>query len=136
MNREAVADFTKAMSDSGFHKEYYLNRCAAYEAAGDYNNAMKDMLVIAKCCREILPPEFERNVTQNWMRHEMGILDDKISKDPKKASLYFDRYKLWSSIRENDRALEDLKKASELAPENEEYLKEYLKKSGEMKINH
>jgi Tfp pilus assembly protein PilF len=136
MNREAIADFTKAMSDSGFHKEYYLNRCAAYDAAGDYTNAMKDMLVIAKCCREMLPREFEQGIVNKWMKREMGALDDKILKDPKNASLYYDRYKLWSSIHENERALENLKKASELAPDNEEYLKEYLKKSGEMKMNH
>jgi tetratricopeptide (TPR) repeat protein len=131
MYKEAIADFTKAISDSGFHKEYYINRCAVYEAAGDYNNAMKDLQVMIKCCREMVPREFEQRLTNEWLKYEVGALDDKILKDPKNASLYFERYKLWSGINENERALEDLKKACELAPENEEYLKMYLEKSGE-----
>jgi tetratricopeptide (TPR) repeat protein len=130
MYKEAIADFSKAISaDSSFHKEYYINRCAAYEIAGDYNNAMKDLLVLVKCCHEMVPREFEQRLTSEWLKFVVGALDDKILKDPKNASLYFERSELWNEVNETGRALEDLKKACELAPENKGYLKEYLKKS-------
>jgi len=131
--REAIDEFTKAINSSKKSPTYYLNRCSAYLANGEINNAMKDLNVLMNCCKDMVPPDLEKEVVEKWVAAETSGLAAQIEKDSGNANLYFKRAQIYLSVGEIQKGLADLKKATELEPNNEEYLALYLKKSGELR---
>ncbi len=63
---EAIADFTQAINKSEFKMEYYLNRCIALNKINNTENAMKDLLILKKCCSNQIPQKLKNDVTQKF----------------------------------------------------------------------
>lgn len=130
---EAINDFTKALEGPDKQPSYYINRCSAYIASGQTNNAMKDLVVLKQCCANLIPANLEQEVTMRWQVEEVGKVTAQINSEPKNGDLYFKRSQIYFGVGQNQQGIDDLKKACELSPDNESYLKLYLKKMSEMK---
>jgi tetratricopeptide (TPR) repeat protein len=121
---EAISDISRAIQISGFSEEYYFNRCMAYAAAGETENAMKDLYVLMKCCRERVPQELKNEVGTKW-RAIMKQLNEQITANPNNGTLLFKRANLYFDTGQKKLGFADLEKAMALSPGNPEYRKLY-----------
>lgn len=116
--KEAVEDFNIAIEKSkAFVPDYYLNRSLAFYRLGDTKSSMRDMFKLAKCCRDIIPPAFEKSLIEKW-NDLLASIDRKIEANPRDADLYYQRAMLFLDVGENEKASEDFKQANELNPNN------------------
>lgn len=121
-NREAIADYTKALDTSSTNAVVLMQRCIAYYNAGDIENAMKDLEALKKCCQDQIHPDMEKTLTEKW---EIEKWNRKILADPENAALYTERARFFMEKRMGKEALADLQRAVELEPANKLY-RDYL----------
>lgn len=124
--QNAIDDFTKSISlTPTIDYRYYLNRCFSYGAAGDHQSAMKDLQVLKKCCANVIPPELEKQITDNY-----AVMIENLSKQiegsPDNDKLYFKRGSLYFDLGMDNQGMADLSKACTLAPDNKTYLQVYM----------
>lgn len=118
--KEAAEDYTQAIQHSDFNKTYYLNRLSAYSRAGDAAQAMKDLIVLKKCCQELVKPELEKRVMDKWLA-DLDLLKQQLNGDRKNAKLYFKIATLYHDIEMKKEAEAYLNQAILLDPTNTEY---------------
>ncbi|MES2680939.1 MAG: hypothetical protein V4635_13690 [Bacteroidota bacterium] len=124
--KSAVSDFTKAISLSikpDF--KYHLSRAIAYEKAGDIKNSVKDLIFVKRTFPNPVPEEINTVIVEKWSR-QVDALSKQIEAAPDDAHLYFERAQLYFAVEQEKEGLADLSKACALAPENKEYLKQYM----------
>ncbi|MBL7934055.1 MAG: tetratricopeptide repeat protein [Bacteroidia bacterium] len=127
--QSALPYFNKAISMCSFNPEYYRNRCVTYDRLNDAQRAMSDLLVLRKCCGNIVPQAAEMEIAKKWDALYNG-LTKKIMHDPTNAEFYFKRALLNFQIDRRPEGLADLRAATGLDPANEIYRKTLLKFSG------
>lgn len=118
--KEAIADFSNAIEHSAFDKTYHFNRCLAYARLNDMEHAMKDMIVLKKCCGQVLDQDIELEITDKWSR-SLEALIKQAETDTKNAALFFRIANLYFDVEMTQPGLTYLKQACLLAPENAEY---------------
>ena len=126
--KAAITDMTSALKISGFDKDYYLNRCYAYLADNDIENAMADLYVLMQCCRETVPEDLKTEVGSKW-KALMQNLNARIISEDGNAELYYKRSKLFFATGQKEKGFSDLRQAIKLNPENIDYKKFYLENS-------
>jgi len=124
--KEAIDDYNKAIANSEFNKLYYLNRCQAYYRYGNIESAMKDLVIIKKCCQDIVKADLEKNIIDKWTVHVEGI-KKQLSTDPQNPALYYKIATLYFDIEMKEGGLKYLNHAILLDPANEEYKQLQLK---------
>ncbi len=117
---ESISDYTDAIKNSQFNKQFYMNRCLAYSKNRNPENAMKDFLVIKKCCPEMITAELEQNITDNWIL-VLENVQRQIKYAPANPKLYYKCAQLYFDIEMKPQGNACLRKALELDPENKEY---------------
>lgn len=115
---EAIADFSKSIDFSKGNPDMYLNRCLAYKKAGDYENALKDLNILKQNSPQTIPPGLEQELTQLFYDFLSDKINGQITKEPQNAELYVRRAKLYISKNNFQAALDDVKHACELEPNN------------------
>ena len=121
--KEAINDFTKATEQPGFNKLYYLNRCHAYFESGSIESAMKDLIVLKKCCSEIIQPDFEKSITDKWI-FRMENLKKQLSLEKTNPELYNKIGTMYFDIEMKEEGLRFLNQAIRLDPNNVHYKKQ------------
>jgi len=123
---KAIIDFSKAIAlSNAIDYRYYINRCFSYLMLNQVERALKDFIVLKQCCAQAIPPELakEVNTRLSLFTEDLG---KQILAQPANDQLYFKRGKLFLDMGYNEEGLQDLSKACELAPDNNEYLKLYM----------
>jgi len=124
--KSAVSDFNKAISLSPKPDfKYHLSRAISYEKTGDIKNSVKDLIFVRRNFPTPVPEDVSRVIVEKWTR-EVDALNKQIEAKPEDAHLYFERAGLYFAVEQEKEGLADLSKACALAPENKEYLKQYM----------
>ena len=121
----AIIDYTSAYKHSGEDPMILVSRCVAYNRFGRMPEALKDLNSLKQICPKCLPPGLEQNIRTNYEKYEFNAIQKLIKKNPTVALYYVRRAKMYLDHKMPKESLEDLKKACELEPENEEF-KQYL----------
>lgn len=129
---ESIEDYTRAINNAPFTKQFYLNRCLAYSKNQNAESAMKDFIVIKKCCSEMITAEIDKSITDNWILVLEGV-QKQIKIAPNDPKLYYKCAQLYFDIEMKPQGNACLRKALELDPENKEYESFQLKVNGENK---
>ena len=119
--REAIIDFNNAIKLSNSSPQAYLNRCLAYNAFGEIENAMNDLIFLKSNHPDFVPNGLEEVISNKWNVLMFEELNQKIAQEPQNAILYVNRAKLFLTKRMGKEALSDLKKACELEPNNQNF---------------
>lgn len=127
--KPALENFNKAISLSAFNPEYYRNRCMTYDHLNDPQNAMKDLMILRKCCGNVVPQGAQMEIVKKWDALYNGLTKKMIA-DPSNANLFFRRALLNFQIGRRREGLADLRAATGLDPENLIYRKTLLTFSG------
>ena len=122
---EAISDFTKAIEFAKNNPDMYLNRCLAYKKFGDYENATKDLTFLKKNFPQTIPEGLEQELFQQLYNFLEEKINSEIIRNPKNASLYVRRAKIFLSKNKSTEALQDIKHACELESNNSTF-KTYL----------
>ena len=121
-----MSDFNKAISLSPKPDfKYHLSRAISYEKTGDIKNSVKDLIFVRRNFPTPVPEDVSRVIVEKWTR-EVDALNKQIEAKPEDAHLYFERAGLYFAVEQEKEGLADLSKACALAPENKEYLKQYM----------
>jgi hypothetical protein len=124
--KSAVNDFSMALKLSPKPEcQVYLGRALSYHKAGDHRNALKDLAITRKYCKSMIPYDVEKLITDKWTEM-FNSLSKQINDGTAGAQVYFDRAQLYFDTSREQEGLSDLSKACTLAPENKEYLKQYM----------
>lgn len=121
----AIKDINSAMQISGFNKDYCLNRCIVFDSMGDTENAMKDMITLMSCCKQIVPPELSESVRIKW-KNELDKLSQQIITQTNNAGLLGKRAKMYFETGQKEKAFKDIEEAIKKDPKNEEFKKLYF----------
>lgn len=62
----AIKDLNLAIQIAGFNELYCLNRCIVFNARGDVENAMKDLVTLMSCCEQIVPENLRKSIDEKW----------------------------------------------------------------------
>jgi protein O-mannosyl-transferase len=95
-----------------------MQRCIALDIFNEPDLAMKDLETLKVCCKQMIEPNFEKELTkkveiENWNR--------KVREEPRNPELYIMRGMFFIEKHMVKEAVADFKKATELAPNNSEY---------------
>jgi tetratricopeptide (TPR) repeat protein len=123
--KEAVSDFSKAIEYSKNNYDMYLNRCLAYTKFGDVEMAIQDLSFLKKNAPQIIPDGLEKELFDHWHTIMFQKISNQIIAEPKNATLYIRRAKLFITKNNLQDALIDVKHACELEPNNPTF-KTYL----------
>mgnify|MGYP000846840283 CR=1 FL=1 len=123
--KEAVSDFSKAIEYSKNNYDMYLNRCLAYTKFGDVEMAIQDLSFLKKNAPQIIPDGLEKELFDHWHTIMFQKISNQIIAEPKNATLYIRRAKLFITKNNLQEALTDVKHACELEPNNPTF-KTYL----------
>jgi hypothetical protein len=104
----------------------------AYSKNQNAESAMKDFIVIKKCCSEMITAEIDKSITDNWILVLEGV-QKQIKIAPNDSKLYYKCAQLYFDIEMKPQGNACLRKALELDPENKEYERFQLKVNGENK---
>lgn len=118
---ESISDFTKALEIDKNNPDLYLNRCLAYKKFGEYENATKDLAYLKKNSPQTIPEGLEKDLFEQLCTFLQEKVNNQISSNPNNALLYVHRAKLLLSVNKPNEALQDLKHACELEPNNSVY---------------
>lgn len=124
--KEAIDDYTAALKLSNTNPAILLARCKAYSKNNNPAAAMTDLQTLKACCKNMVTPQLENEINQKWMALQFTTINEQLLKDPRNAVLYVARAKLFFDLKKPRETLQDLKKACELEPDNQEY-KTYYK---------
>lgn len=128
--QEAIADYSEAIKHSpALDYRFHLNRCVASVKFNQYEQAMKDLVILKSCCQPQIPANLEAAVTDRWQRIMEGMTR-RVSADPKNPALFYRRATLLFTSGWEKEGLDDLRTACALAPDNARYkkaLEEHLK---------
>ncbi|MBP8033286.1 MAG: tetratricopeptide repeat protein [Bacteroidia bacterium] len=116
--KEAIDDFSKAIEYSKNNPDMYLNRCLAYTKSGNIEMAIQDLTYLKKNAPQIIPEGLEKELFESWHTIMFQKMNEQIITEPQNASLYVRRAKLFISKNNFKEALEDIKIACKLEPNN------------------
>ena len=132
--KQAIADYSKAIELLPNDPQAYINRCIISGEAGDYETAQRDLLFLKQNYPGLIPQELNDNITSTWNDRWLEQLNRKLVNEPKNATLYVKRAKLFLSKQLMNKAFEDIKTACELDPANTEY-KMYLARLSPVQVS-
>ncbi|MCD6018884.1 MAG: hypothetical protein K0S53_2005 [Bacteroidetes bacterium] len=129
---ESIADFTKAIEIEKNIPDLYLNRCLTYKKFGGYEEATKDLAYLKKNSPQTIPEGLEKDLFDQLYNSLQEKINNQIVSYPNNALLYVRRAKLLLSVNKPSEALQDLKHACEIEPNNSVYKTYYEQLSSRM----
>jgi tetratricopeptide (TPR) repeat protein len=126
--KHALADYTSALAQARpvLKEKILMQRCIAYNIYNEPELAMNDLQTLKTIYQRKIGPDFEKELTKKL---EIGRWNRKVSASPRNAELYLMRGLFFIEQLMAKEALADLKKATELAPGNREYLELFKRAS-------
>lgn len=120
MGKEAIADYNTAWNIH-HDPQIILFRFGAYKQLGDLPNAMQDLQLIKQYFGNKVNAGISKEEIAAWNQERLNAINAMIAKEPNNALLYVNRAKVYMDLRNGKEALEDLRKACELEPQNAGY---------------
>lgn len=118
---KAIVDFSEAIKAGGFNELFYVNRCLALYKNRDFENAMKDLIILKKCCHESIPPDLEKELMKHWIEQMDGLMKQ-LYKERNNAELFYKISKMYFDIEMESEAEKYIHQALMLDPNNETYV--------------
>lgn len=128
-NNEALIDYNKAIELSPNDPQVYLNRCICSNSAGNVDLALNDLDFLKEHFPQLVSAALNDKVNANWNEVTLRKVNNAILSDSTNAALFIKRAKVYSNKKMNDLALQDVKTACRLEPDNAKY-KAYLNNLG------
>lgn len=120
----ALLDLTTAYNISP-QPEILINRFYAYYRFGELEKAKEDLKLLKQIYGENYSPDIPEQARKEMIINRLETFNEMIRKEPLKGILYVNRAKACIELRMGKQALQDLKKACELEPNNADFKRYY-----------